>query len=224
MTYPREYLVRPCPPGGSPLSRGWDEEPWSTPETLGLDHHMGDPPAHRPTVRARLLYDGASLLVSFRVEDRYVLATAEKHQDFVHIDSCVELFFAPGPDAGGGYFNIECNCGGTVLFHHQRSRGEDVRTIDLETIRAMDVRHSLPSRVVPEIATPTIWTVAYRVPLRDLEAFAPVMMPKPGAVWRANLYKCADRSSHPHWLTWSLVDLPQPDFHRREHFGILRFA
>ena len=49
-------------------------------------------------------------------------------------------------------------------------------------------------------------------------------VPEPGVGWRANLYKCADDSSHPHWLTWAHVDNPTPDFHLREFFGILRFA
>ena len=34
---------------------------------------------------------------------------------------------------------------------------------------------------------------------------------------------CADRSSHPHWLTWAPVDCPQPDFHRKEFYGTLEF-
>jgi len=52
---------------------------------------------------------------------------------------------------------------------------------------------------------------------------APVHRPGPGVIWRANLYKCADLCSHPHWLTWSFVDRSQPDFHRKEFFGTLRF-
>ena len=232
MTYPREYTVSRCPsgapPGASPdaypLDREWNETPWSSTPCLGLDHFMGERPEHRPVTEARILYDEAGLSVSFRVEDRYVLATAEKHQDSVCIDSCVEFFFTPGPNVAEGYFNIECNCGGTVLFHHQLSRGLHSRPMSLESIGAMGVRHSLPSRVQPEMPGPVTWTVRYRVPYEELERLAPVVRPAPGVIWRANVYKCADRSSRPHWLTWSLVDRPKPDFHRPDYFGILRFG
>ena len=39
-----------------------------------------------------------------------------------------------------------------------------------------------------------------------------VISPSPRAVWRVNFYKCADDTSHPHWLTWSPVELPDPKF------------
>ena len=81
-----------------------------------------------------------------------------------------------------------------------------------------------PSRIEPELMEPTTWEVGYRVPWKMLQAYAPVVPPAPGALWRANFYKCADASSHPHWLTWAPVRLPQPDFHRKEFFGFLEFG
>lgn len=214
MIYPREHVVPRFPAG---------EEPWSSIEPISLDSYMGDPPGHRPRVLARLAWDEASLKVRFDVDDRYVLAATEHHQGSVCQDSCVELFFTPGPDVSEGYFNIECNCGGTALFHHQRSRANDGAAMDARAIEALEVSHSLPARIVPEIDAPTDWTVSYRVPFEILERYAPVLRPRSGAIWRANVYKCADLSSHPHWLTWSFVDRPRPDFHRKEYFGILRF-
>ena len=43
------------------------------------------------------------------------------------------------------------------------------------------------------------------------------------APWRANFYKCADRTSHPHCLTWAPVDFPVPNFHLPRSFGVLEF-
>ena len=40
---------------------------------------------------------------------------------------------------------------------------------------------------------------------------------------RANFYKCADKSAHPHFLAWNRVDTPAPDFHRPDFFGELTF-
>jgi hypothetical protein len=56
-----------------------------------------------------------------------------------------------------------------------------------------------------------------------LEKYTNVKRPATGVQWRANFYKCGDKTSHPHWLTWSVVDKPEPDFHRPEFFGILEF-
>jgi len=37
----------------------------------------------------------------------------------------------------------------------------------------------------------------------------------------ANFYKCADKLQHPHWLNWSPVDFPKPNFHLPQSFGVL---
>jgi hypothetical protein len=50
-----------------------------------------------------------------------------------------------------------------------------------------------------------------------------VEKPGPGVTWRANFYKCADKTSHPHWLTWAPVNYPKPKFHLPEYFGRIEF-
>jgi hypothetical protein len=83
--------------------------------------------------------------------------------------------------------------------------------------------HSLPRRVDPEIRDPVTWSVACAIPIALLGRYCPVSAPKPQALWRANFYKCADHTSHPHWLTWSPVDFPKPNFHLPRFFGVLEF-
>ncbi len=219
-----EYEVRRVARDPDPLARSWDDAPWSGIPRLTLDHHVGSPPSHRPAVAAKLAWSEGFLFVSFRVDDRWVVAAAERHQDAVCNDSCVELFFTPGEHLEEGYFNIEVNCGGTVLFHHQRTPRGTATLPAPSAIEAMGVRHSLPARVVPEVPGPVTWTVGYRVPIADLAAFAPVREPAPGVLWRANLYKCADRSSHPHWLAWAPIREAKLDFHVPASFGTLRFV
>jgi len=180
--------------------------------------------AHRPHTVARLAWDDECLHVVFRVEDRYVRAVVDRYQGPVCTDSCVELFFTPGTDLSEGYFNIEVNCGGVVLFHHQHGRGVPHAAVAEQDGRRLGVAHTMPARVEPEIPGPVTWLVAYRVPFEVLERYAPVARPRPGAAWRANLYKCGDATSHPHWLSWSPVEVPAPDFHRPERFGTLGFV
>ena len=134
----------------------------------------------------------------------------------------MEFFFTPGLDLSVGYFNIELNCGGTLYFDFNvpGKPSVEIARADCDT---MTIAHSMPRVVNPEATEPTTWTIEYSLPVRILEKYCPVVRPAPGSMWRANLYKCADKTSHPHWLTWAFVDFPRPRFHMPEFFGTLEF-
>lgn len=203
----------------------WDGDFWKEVTPLELKQFMGERPEHFPRTQAKLLYDDSAVYVIFRVDDRFVRAVAQKHQDAVYKDSCVEFFFTPHTDIAQGYFNLEMNCGGTMLLHYQRVPRQDAVLLSGADLEQIEVAHSLPKIVDPEISDPTQWTVAYRLPVAIFSKYfpAPLQQPAPGVTWRANLYKCADDTSHPHWLTWSPVVFEQPDFHRPQSFGVLAF-
>jgi hypothetical protein len=212
-------------PAAVALDASWDGDFWKPVKSLELKHFMGERPEHFPKVQAKLVYDDHAVYVIFLVDDRFVRAVAEKHQDAVYLDSCVEFFFTPDADSAQGYFNLEMNCGGTMLFHYQHSPGQDSVPLSVEELSEIDVSHSLPKIVDPEITDPTSWTVSYRLPIDLLRKYLPARLqrPAPGVTWRANFYKCADSTSHPHWLTWSPVTFERPDFHRPQSFGTLVF-
>ncbi len=206
------------------IDGNWDKDVWRAVEPVALTHFMGDRPKHFPKVEAKLLYDERALYVIFRVRDQYVRATARNHQDPVCRDSCVEFFFVPGTDPAVGYFNLEMNCGGTMLFHFQVIPRKDSVAVECGDLERIEVAHTMPRTVDPEITEPTTWTVEYRLPVDILARYCPAAVkPAPGVTWRANFYKCADAASHPHWLTWSIVENPQPDFHLPKFFGTLVF-
>jgi hypothetical protein len=110
-----------------------------------------------------------------------------------------------------------------MLFHHQMEPRTDQTWLSDEHIRQVEVAHTLPRIVEPEIETDTTWIVEYRIPFSILSEYHTFPLPEAGTVWRANLYKCADKTSHPHWLTWAPVDFPSPNFHLPEFFGTLEF-
>ncbi len=202
----------------------WDKKVWQDVTAIELTYHMGDKPEHFPKVLAKMAYDDKAIYVIFKVHDQYVRATRTKNQDAVYKDSCVEFFFSPSANSDQGYFNLEMNCGGTMLLHHQLARGKNSRDVTKDDIDEIQVAHSMPKEVFPEIKEPVEWTVEYRIPFEILENYHEVDIPTPGTVWKGNFYKCADDSSHPHWLTWSLIDLPRPDFHQPSYFGTLVFG
>ena len=207
------------------VSALWNSDFWREVEPLSLTYFMGAKPEHFPKVQAKLAYDDKFLYVIFQVDDRYVRAVAQKYQDAVFRDSCVEFFFTPSDDVAQGYFNLEMNCGGTMLFYYQRPPSQTSVPISGADVSQIKVLHSLPKIIDPEITEPTQWTVAYRLPIAMFSKYfsAPVQQPAPGITWRANLFKCADGTSHPHWLTWSPVNFAEPDFHRPQSFGSLMF-
>lgn len=201
----------------------WEKFPWGDVPANLLHNYMGTKPAHFPRAEVKIIYDNMAVCVMFRIEDRYVRATATAHQDNVFKDSCVEFFFTPGPDLSKGYFNLEMNCGGTMLFHFQMQPREDRIVIPVSECQKIKRMHSLPRLVDPEIEVPVVWSVAYRIPIALLRRYCRVITPAPQALWRVNFYKCADDTSHPHWLTWTPVALPGPNFHHPQSFGFLNF-
>lgn len=217
-----EYNVKKT--DGIKIGAGWNQQQWQKADAIELKNFMGKKPEHFPKVQAKVLYDSDNIYVTFHVDDQYVKAVAQKFNDMVCRDSCVEFFFTPGEDISKGYFNIEANCGGTIYMYHMEQNGRDGFPLAVEDLQKITIKTSLPKNIDVEITTPVTWTAEYKIPMEILEKYAPVKKPAAGVLWRANFFKCADHTSKPHWLTWSPVDLPEPDFHQPSFFGSLKFC
>lgn len=181
---------------------------------------------HQPDVRVRVLHRQRELFLWFLVHDQYVRSVRMNYQDGVCRDSCVEFFVQPKPDKG--YFNFEINAGGTLLLyyitdHTRTTLGfKESVPVSWSIAKAVEIHGSLPRRVEPELAAPTTWWIRYRVPLSVFEAYVGPLASLSGQQWRANFYKCADETSHPHWASWLPVGEPL-NFHKPECFGPIRF-
>jgi hypothetical protein len=206
-----------------PVDADWDKPAWRGIEPAAIGLHMGERPEHFPAAQFRMAYDAENLYLIFRVEDRYVRAVATADGGRVWEDSCAEFFFTPDADVAAGYFNFETNCIGARYWHHHGA-GKAEEAIGADDLAKVTLAHSLPEKKIePEITTPLTWTVEYRVPIEIISRYAKVKQPGPGVRWRANFYKCGDKTSHPHFLTWSRIDYPTPKFHLPEFFGTLEF-
>ncbi|MCK4999459.1 MAG: hypothetical protein KAS23_07985, partial [Anaerohalosphaera sp.] len=103
-------------------------------------------------------------------------------------------------------------------------RGVEVAAVPDQWCDTVEIYHSLDTIVEPEIAEDTDWVIQYRLPYELIERNGPAFVkPASGVQWRGNFYKCGDKTSHPHWLTWNIVDRPMPDFHVPGCFGVLEF-
>lgn len=222
---PKTYKVKRLTASRTFIDANWDKPQWTRIQPLDVQLFMGDDPAHKPKTQAKLFYDDKNIYVIFKVQDNYIRAVNTDYQSPVSRDSCVEFFFTPGPDTTKGYFNLETNCIGTVLLYHQTARDENKTEIAAADLDQIAIATSLPKEPIdPERQGPVTWILEYRLPIKMLEKYHSVTKPTPGVKWYANFYKCADRTSQPHWLTWSLVDKEEPDFHLSEFFGTLEFT
>jgi len=222
-----EYLIRKA--SRKPKLNGdWDGPVWSKADALDLTHfYRTETSHHRPKVQAKVLYDDANVYVSFHVKDRYVRCTREDWNAAVCRDSCVEFFVRPKPKKG--YFNFEMTCGGTLLLYYIE---DETRTpkgfkkfveVPRELGKTIQIYHSLPTIVYPEIKKPTKWTVEYAVPLSLFEHYVGKLGKLDGQEWRANFYKCGDATSHPHWASWAPITGPL-NFHVPQFFQPIRFV
>lgn len=218
------YAVR-CATLRPGLRGDWSEPAWERAETLEIACFRPESSEHRPRTQARLLYDERGLYGIFRVQDRYVRCVHSGHNAPVFLDSCVELYLQPRPEKG--YLNFEFNCGGSLLCYHivdpRRVPGgfREFTPLPESECSQVAICHTLPSRVEPEIAEPTEWRLECFIPFTLLEERVGPLGPLAGQQWRANLYKCADESSHPHWASWAPLD--ELNFHLPRCFGTIRF-
>ena len=137
-----------------------------------------------------------------------------------------ELFVQPKENRG--YFNFEVNCGGTMLLYYIEDAtivggAFKKRTqVAPEHAAMVEVASSMPKRVPEEIESPVDWSLALRIPFAMMEPYVGAIGEIPGQIWRGNLFKCGDQTSHPHWASWAGIgeDL---NFHQPRRFGRLAF-
>jgi hypothetical protein len=204
----------------------WDGSAWQQADTLHIAHFRPEGCNHRPRTFARLLYNNEGIFGIFHVEDRYVRCVRTKYGEAVYKDSCVEFFVKPKPDKG--YFNFEFNCGGTLLCSYitdpERTEGgfKEYVLIPETEARVIEIHHSMPQVVDPEITEPAEWTLEFFIPFGLIGQYTGSLGDIQGQEWKANFYKCGDETSHPHWASWR--PLPEKNFHLPECFGSIRFA
>lgn len=219
------YVIRKAdtPPS---LDAGCDSSVWNIADSLEIASFRPEGSDHRPVTVVRLLHDCENIYVRFDVQDKYVRSVQTEFQSSVCKDSCVEFFCQP---AGcSDYLNFEFNCGGTFLVYHiidptRTAHGmKAYEVLTPEDGELVEIYHSMPKTVDPELAEETQWSLIARLPLSLFDKYCKLPVDSvSGSNWRANFYKCGDATSHPHWGSWQPV--PIVNFHLPECFGEIVF-
>ena len=169
-----------------------------------------------PEVAFRMAWCPGGLVLHYRVSEQSVRALYAEDGGKVWTDSCVECFIRNADN--NTYYNIECNCIGTLLAASGDSRHDRVPVAP--ELRSAVLRWaSLGNEAFEERMEPTTWEVALVISAQ-LFAAHPLRL-EAGTLLRANFYKCGDELSVPHVLSWNPIEVAEPDFHRPEYFGEL---
>ena len=165
-----------------------------------------------PTVQAQVSLQVNLLQVDFAVEEPLDCFRAEVREDNGSSweDSCVEIFLK-NPANPSEYFNFETTSRGFVLAAKGASR-ENRTLLDSAQLAKIQRIKQLASVAGNLIC----WGMTISIPpeIFGLDSFQ-------GITLEGNLYKCADKSKCPHYLSYFPVDTEKPDFHRPEFFQVL---
>lgn len=217
---PAVYKVRKLK-GILKVDANWDKAQWKKVKEIPIRNFMGVIPPFEPVVSAKMMYDKENLYLIYKVEDRHVRIQNTKFNSSVSSDACVEFFFSPDKDWPMRYFNIEINAGGTALMAYQID-GKRINAKEAD-FSVVELAHTLPKKLDQEISEPVTWFLEFKLPLSLLGKYGNFTQPQRGVKWKANFYKTSSKSTNPHYLTWSVVHNPKPQFHLPQYFGILIF-
>ena len=171
---------------------------------------------YKPSASFRIARSNTHLVIMYDVRGLDLRAVTLEDNGPVWEDSCCEFFVSDTHD--GTYYNFELNCIGTLLASKRRSRNDADMFSEEELSRI--TRHStLERRQIEENGAIRAWGTAICIPF-DLIGLDGNALPES---IKANFYKCADMAAHPHYVSWNRIDISQPDFHRPDFFGELKF-
>ena len=168
---------------------------------------------YTPFCGGRVARTKEALVVDFRVSGLDLRAQNTEDNGRQWEDSCVEVFIQDPEKAD--YYNFEINALGKVLACYGPVREGRTRRPQEQMKKILRFGH-LEGGPLDKDGIQT-WRVGVVIPF-ELIGLHPDNLPHS---IRANFYKCGDKTAHPHYVSWSPIDTPKPDFHRPDFFGEL---
>lgn len=172
--------------------------------------------SYQPKVNFSIAYGAASVFLKYYVSEKSVRAANGTINSAVYEDSCVEFFISFENDKC--YYNFEFNCIGTALVGYGDKKSDRVllpeSLIGQIKYQAVISNQQAGDDVHWELTVAIPFSVFSHHLLKDIM----------GKNCRANFYKCGDLLPTPHFISWSPISAPEPDFHLPEFFGALKFV
>ncbi len=185
-------------------------------QTIGCVNWPAEFP-EKPEVSFRMAHDGDELFIRFDARERGTMARVAEDNGEVWTDSCVEFFISLDDT---GYYNFEFTCIGKALAGFRKEKPH-ARHGSPEVMASIRRWSSLGDACFAERPVPEGWTLVVAIPAKalfahNLDSWASVQA-------TANLYKCGDKLSAPHFLSWQPIDTPSPNFHVPPFFTPITF-
>ena len=172
--------------------------------------------SYSPVVAFDIARGDKELYLHYFVRGLSLRAVADNDGEYVHPDSCVEFFMRKADELY--YTNFEFNCIGTCLAARGQGRHDRVPFTSNEYTKIR--RYTTVEReAFTEKKGVFSWELTAAIPFELMGLDASNLPDK----IRGNFYKCADETANPHYVTWSPINLPAPDYHCPEHFGEICF-
>ncbi|MCX4291625.1 MAG: carbohydrate-binding family 9-like protein [Odoribacter sp.] len=172
---------------------------------------------YAPQAEFRIAHNGEAIFIRFDVKENFTMAQVTEDNGEVWTDSCVEFFLSLDDS---GYYNFEFTCIGKALagFRKERLHATHGNTEVMQSIKRYS---TLGEANFEEKTGDNVWTLTVAIPATAL--FKHDVKQLNGLKAKANVYKCGDNLSKPHFLSWQPIDTPTPNFHVPQFFTEIEF-
>ena len=181
-----------------------------------IDNLLWTNSGYQPNVSFAIAHSGDSILLKYFVTEKYITTVYHEINDPVFEDTCVEFFIALGDDKN--YYNLEFNRIGTPLVGYGPGKHDRAH---LQKSAICQIESLSKTASQPDAAGHIAWELTLRIPL-SLFVYHNIN-PLTDSIARVNFFKCGDNLPEPHFLSWSAIDSPKPNFHLPEFFGTIQF-
>lgn len=171
-----------------------------------------------PDVKFRMFHTGENLVIRYDVCEKTTQALAGEDDGKVWEDSCVELFMST--DNGEHYYNFEANCIGKMHIGYRKA-GEKAVHANAAQFAMVKRYPSIGTAPFTEISGGNSWCLTLVIPASAL--FGDNLDSWSGLEATINLYKCGDRLSDSHYVSWAPINIPEPSFHQPAFFRKVLF-
>lgn len=175
---------------------------------------------YRPVTTAVVCYvKGEGFAVRMTCEEKHPRATFTQPNARVCRDSCLEFYVNFFPDVPGcGHMNFEGNALGSMLCYYgpvEQGIYDCFLLEDRAPVLGMGYEHPKPRAFQNE----KYWGWELMIPLSLIRNVYGRADFHTGSRLTGNFYKCGDRTEHPHYASFTRIDLPHPNFRHPEFFA-----
>lgn len=170
---------------------------------------------YKPEVTFKIAYSDQAIALKFEVNERYLRINTFQTNGPVWKDSCVEFFIS---FQNSFYYNLEFNALGIALIGYSSNDRSLKKRLPDDIVEKIKSFSSIKSPIDKEGVN---WNLTLYIPLEVFKF--ETLQSLEGLSCKANFYKCGDLLPQPHYLSWSPISSPEPNFHLPEFFGKIKF-